>query len=430
MAEFKAIRTALFGSVTSLFLSCAMLFGTTYAWFTDSVSSSNNRILAGNLDVDLLMYKTGKYVSIAEGSGDIFDEANGGDRVYWEPGQTRTVYLAVQNIGSLALKYDIKLDIRGGLADALEYSILDGVEANNLTATSCAVIQDGQNIKNGELGREKDIDYFALEVHMPEDAPIEFQGKSIIVDLKLVATQSSYGNDSLDRTYDENVVTISTIQDFKEFTEAVNLDNTYEGVDVANNPDVFVKLTGDLDLSEYPDFVGVGDGEYNSFDGVFDGCDHTIKNWTVDNQDKPSALFRTTKSVDIKNLTIDNFIIGKDIAEGNNYGILIGLIEGGDVVIDKVSIKNSALTGQETIGVIVGAMTEGHLTITNCDVEDITIQNAEGYTDAVGVLLGNGYSEKGYEESGFKEFENTISNVRWLSGDIEQTTVPAFNYQK
>ncbi len=451
MAEFKATKAAFVGSLISLLLSCAMLLGTTFAWFTDAVSSSNNRILAGNLDIDLLMYKSdeGEYVSIAKGNGDIFAEENGGRGVSWEPGITKIAYLAVQNIGSLALKYNIKLDVDGELADALEYAILDGKEAGDATATSWnslasskkgRLTDDLSSIVNGELYEGEDTHYFAVAVHMPDDASNEYRGASIAVDLTVVATQSSYEKDSFGDGYDADgdndeseqetwissetaAVTIDTIEQFKKFTDAVNSDGTYDGVNVANNPDVYVKLTDDIDLSEYTDFTGIGDGESNSFDGVFDGCDYTIKNWTVDNQDKPLALFRTTKNARIKNLTIDNFIIGADTTNGNNYSVLIGLIEGDDVVIDKVSIKNSVLTGQETMGVIVGAMSEGQLTITNCNVEDITIKNAEGYTEVVGILIGSRCSE-----NNFAEAENKITNVKWFNADTEQTAVPAYNY--
>ena len=53
MTNRKTTRRALFMSVISLMLCCAMLVGTTFAWFTDEVTSVNNIIKAGNLDVEL-----------------------------------------------------------------------------------------------------------------------------------------------------------------------------------------------------------------------------------------------------------------------------------------------------------------------------------------------------------------------------------------
>ena len=38
-------------SVISMLMCCAMLIGTTFEWFTDTVTSGKNIIKAGNLDV-------------------------------------------------------------------------------------------------------------------------------------------------------------------------------------------------------------------------------------------------------------------------------------------------------------------------------------------------------------------------------------------
>ena len=50
--HFKS-RHALLMSLTSLMLCVSMLFGATFAWFTDSVTSGVNRIISGNLDVEI-----------------------------------------------------------------------------------------------------------------------------------------------------------------------------------------------------------------------------------------------------------------------------------------------------------------------------------------------------------------------------------------
>lgn len=460
MTEFKSTKIALINCVISLILSCAMLFGTTYAWFADTISSSDNRILTGNLDIDLLMYKTsqGDYVSIADGSGDIFAESNGGEGIVWEPDKTEIAYLAVKNMGSLALKYDIRLNTEGGLAGALEYAILGDVKAEDAASISWFELTGNSDtqtgnleeglipvVRNGILTPRDETYYLAVAVHMPDNAPNGFQGDSITVDLTLVATQTSYEEDSFGKGYDAGaeyeefsedeavgavVVTVNTIEDFAQFTEAVNTSGEYEGVRVANNPDVYVQLETDIDLSEYADFVGIGDGDQNSFDGTFDGNGYKITNYTADNVDSKLALFRTTNDADIINLMVEGFNLGTVTDTGSEYGVLIGAVCGGDIVIDNVTVKNSTITGQRIIGALVGTMTEGHLTITDCVVENVTIKNADGYTDVVGVLLGDGYSENDYDESGFEESGNTITNVKWFSAGAEQSNVSDYNYIK
>jgi len=449
MTELKSLKIALITSLVSLILSCAMLVGTTYAWFVDSVSTSDNRILTGSLSIDILMDKSGNgtYTSIADGSGDIFAEANGGKAVGWEPDKTQIVYLGIKNTGDLALQYSLLFDIEGSLAGALQYAILDGAKAKTTksgdwSAIAGAADKTGQLkagqipiIQNGELKKNNQTHYFAIAVHMADNVLNTYQGSSITVDLSLVSAQTAHEEDTFGKDYDKDadkavtIVTIDSLADFKKFTKAVNTGETYKDAEVANNTDAYVKLTADIDLKTYTDFYGIGDGEY-SFDGTFNGNGHTIKNWSAENVDTPLALFNTSKGAQIKNLTIEKFKLGEITTKGTDYGVLIGRIDGGKVVIDKVTVKDCEVTCKEAIGALVGTMTEGHLTVTECKVMDVTLKNHKDYDKVAGVLLGNGYSKKNLADSGFEESDNTIKNVEWFCGDYEETEVPEYNYKK
>ena len=90
----KNTKTALLMSVLALMLSISMFIGSTFAWFTDSVSSVNNIIKSGNLDV-VLYYRTADMTDWAEVSDDIslFKED-----ALWEPGHTEAVALKVDII--------------------------------------------------------------------------------------------------------------------------------------------------------------------------------------------------------------------------------------------------------------------------------------------------------------------------------------------
>ncbi len=123
-------RKSLLLSFVSLLICVSLLIGTTLAWFTDSATSGVNRIIAGNLKIDLLMDKGDGYVSIANGKGDVFNEIDDG---LWEPGKTKIAYLAVQNKGNLALKYNIIIDVTDeGLVGALEYAIINDVQSSTV----------------------------------------------------------------------------------------------------------------------------------------------------------------------------------------------------------------------------------------------------------------------------------------------------------
>ena len=103
MKKQNTKRTLLM-SVLSLVLCCAMLIGTTFAWFTDSVTSGNNIIKSGNLDIELEYWNGTKWVDVS-GKSDILTNT------LWEPGVTEVAYLRVANAGTLALKYQLGINI-------------------------------------------------------------------------------------------------------------------------------------------------------------------------------------------------------------------------------------------------------------------------------------------------------------------------------
>ena len=65
MKNMKSTKRSLFLSAMALLLCTSMLIGTTYAWFTESVSSVNNIITGGNLDVELKWSADGSTFAVA-----------------------------------------------------------------------------------------------------------------------------------------------------------------------------------------------------------------------------------------------------------------------------------------------------------------------------------------------------------------------------
>lgn len=100
-------KRALLLSVLSLLVCCSMLVGSTFAWFTDNVTSKNNIITSGNLDV-VLEYKNNWNDEWKEVTADtpIFKEG-----ALYEPGYTEVAFLRVSNAGSLALKYNLNVNV-------------------------------------------------------------------------------------------------------------------------------------------------------------------------------------------------------------------------------------------------------------------------------------------------------------------------------
>ena len=182
-------KRALFLSFVSMFLCFTMLIGTTYAWFTDSVTSANNVIKAGNLDI-VLEYWDGDSWEDVEGKSDILTNE------LWEPGVTEVAYLRVANAGSLALKYQLGINIVSEtagtnvaneeflLSDHIQFGVVEGIAVDSETKApstyatredAVAAVTNADKISVGytkatsmTAGQEL---YLALVVYMPTTVP-------------------------------------------------------------------------------------------------------------------------------------------------------------------------------------------------------------------------------------------------------------------
>ena len=111
----KTTKRALLTSIMARFLCFTMLLGTTYAWFTDSVSSANNIIKSGNLDIGVYYAYPSDLVD-GDIPADAWKPVTDEEPIFnndalWEPGYTEAVFLKFVNEGTLALQYQMKIDI-------------------------------------------------------------------------------------------------------------------------------------------------------------------------------------------------------------------------------------------------------------------------------------------------------------------------------
>ena len=222
----KATKRALLTSVMALVMCVVMLVGTTFAWFTDTASTAVNKIVAGNLDVELLMYKkitdeSYDYVNISKDKNPIFGSdtsavaQNNNLDTLWEPGKTQVAYLAIENKGNLALKYKVALNVTNpvdgkDLYKVMQYAIVPDAKNDNgkvtgWTASDGKTVDVGQQPVSGEVSLAVGAThYFALLVHMDELAGNNYQNGKVDFDLTVYATQDTVEFDSFGKDYDEN----------------------------------------------------------------------------------------------------------------------------------------------------------------------------------------------------------------------------------
>ena len=185
----KSTKRALISSVLALALCFAMLLGTTFAWFTDSATSKGNIIKTGNLDVELMAWNGTSYEAV---NGAVIDSDN------WEPGATEVVYLAIANKGTLDLKYKVALDVYGiskNLHEVMEYAITADATPSNPVGdwTNGVAVNPGRNATeaNGVTLPAGQTNYFALSVHMDENAGNAYEDAQIMFDIAVLAGQNA-----------------------------------------------------------------------------------------------------------------------------------------------------------------------------------------------------------------------------------------------
>ena len=225
----KATKRALLTSVMALVMCVVMLVGTTFAWFTDTASTGVNKIQAGNLDVELLMYKKNTdesydYVNISKDKDPIFGSEtstvaqDNNLNTLWEPGKTQVAYLAIKNEGNLALKYKVALNVTNpvdgkDLYKVMQYAIVPDAKLDSAPVHSAPVqgwttgssVTVGQQPVSGEVSLGVGAThYFALLVHMDELAGNNYQNGKVDFDLTVYATQDTVENDSFNNQYDKD----------------------------------------------------------------------------------------------------------------------------------------------------------------------------------------------------------------------------------
>ena len=202
-------------SVLLIVLCLSLCVGATYAYFTDSVTSSGNKIQAGNLkiDLELLNKETQEWNSIKTSQAPIFNYN------LWEPGYTDVKLLKVENEGNLAIKWEARFVYDGtipALAQAIEVYVKASETEFAYPATRAELDATWENvgnleyffnnistILNGEL-LARESTYFGIELYMPttvEDNTLQDQTIGEF-DIQIVATQYTYESDAFDDQYD------------------------------------------------------------------------------------------------------------------------------------------------------------------------------------------------------------------------------------
>ena len=421
MTKTKSTKRALLLSALSLLMCVSMLIGSTFAWFTDSVTSGNNKIVAGNLDVALYHTNGTDTDEEVTDTTKLFDEV-----ALWEPGAMVWEKLTVRNLGSLALKYTLSVNVSDvsvvngkSLADVLKVAVMTEQPTRDNIKT--ATTQDLETFAlkgEGVLDAKTGVDTFYVAIYWAptaDDNDYNIAGEQLYATLgvNLLATQATVEKDSFNNQYDANAKYDVDIWNGKTVTAPVaDADGVYHITTAA-------ELVGMMNNSKYPNcnnyqnvvlennidlagrtVSGFGD-ERGFFDGIFDGQGYTISNFKIDatNRTYYAGLFNQVSQHIGENTVIKNLTVADSTIKGTSQvGAIVGGMNG-NTVVENCKVINCDLYATKKVGSVVGYTAGG--TVKDCYAENCTVLYSE--KDGGEIL--------GYEYTGSTVSNNTAKNV-------------------
>ncbi len=357
MTNSKHTKRALLASILSVVLCVAMLAGSTFAWFTDSVTSGKNIIQAGNLDISATYQDVdmdagtesytipgfnrvpGGAVKFSSAATDINQNNAIISENLWEPGAVGAKLITVKNGGDLAAKIKLNFAVEdGGLQNALWFDFVqvkDGAVIGQFTEREMSTLTTVANAIELPLMSKSEISFILL-YGMKEESGNEYMGKSFSADVTILAAQDTHETDSFDDQYDKDAeypVYVATEEELKDA-----LANAKDGDTIALTKDIAAQDTHETDSfddqydkdAEYPVYVATEEELKDALANAKDGDTIALT--------KDIELTNSVRTLN-KNITLD--------AKGNTLSGIPMYITGNDVTV-KNAVFDNAKNGQES----------------------------------------------------------------------------------
>ena len=420
MSTKRATKRALLTSILAICLCLVMLIGSTFAWFTDTASTSVNKIQSGKLDVVLEMQNAEEKWVSAENQTLTFKTADNrtAENIFWEPGcRYELPALRVRNDGNLALKY--KIVITGIKGDAELNKVIDWTVTYQQNGETKDYDLTAEHHLGAKTSDSAPADEFVIKGVMQESAGNEYMDMTIEgIGITILATQDTVEKDSIDEKYDEKatypaaladieqkytadgtkmpagveivnnedgtfVITLKDEESFIYFTQVFDRAAAFAAREAAWNTEGFtkypyeynqanlnmwygsycaritVKMGCDVDLNN----ITVTPFGFNGYEFNFDGNGHTIKNAKVVSSSGNTGFFAAR--VNISNVTLENIHVSATGCDS------VAVVSGApNSNITGVTVKNCSVTGGKYTGAIAGY---DYGNITNCTVVDTIV---------------------------------------------------------
>jgi len=437
-------------SALALLMCVSMLIGSTFAWFTDSVTSGRNMIISGNLDVELYYAYPENATTASElnwkkvdADSEIFD-----DDTLWEPGYTQVVYFKAVNAGSLAFYYDFNVnvirEISGVNQNGESFNLSDFIEVTPIWTPSVEeavaagrdyeppfivnffkyTLANPKHVQNGTL-EQGESDIFGMYVQMPEDVDntANHNGKdvpSIRLGIEVLASQAALEPDSFGNDYDKNAwsevssnyeivgnkIMINSAQELAAFAKDVSASNAskFDGMTV--------EILEDIDLGgRYWNPItlwnnGVGGAGLNL---TINGNGKTISNLITHGGESVGFIGSSSANLTVKDLTFEN----ADVECGVKYaGVVMGY-QYGKVELKNVKVIDSKVVSTAKYGIGIGGLVGfsvqndgATLAIDGCEVSRSYIEGYHSIGGFVGITKNSDTAKMSLNNS--KSVDNTL----------------------
>ncbi len=405
--KLKSKKSALLMSFTSLLLCFAMLVGSTFAWFTDTATTGVNKIVAGNLKVDIVDGTTEQHLEKLN-----FQNKDKKTDILWEPGcRYLTEGFRIANKGNLALKWKAEINkdniVDGKVVDTAKdgVSLLDVIDFYVVTKAADGV-ETAVAIEDfvGNLTKDAKSGVYYIKGVMQTTAGNDYQNLTLDgISITVYATQDTVESDSYDNQYDKYAQYGE--RTVKNEAPVVGTNGTYglvdSGRDNINTKNVTYSIpAGNYDGKFYTQHFGINstfDGNGSTFKGKFElNCGYvpTTEESTlvVSNFNVNGDLIITASSnnviinncnaqhISVLKISDDTKVIidgctvsgvGMDNLSGNNkYGIYITRNSNGGTA--DVEIINSNISNIKASAIVVNGGTDTSQTATNFTIKGNT----------------------------------------------------------
>ena len=353
----KSTKRALISSALAILMCVAMLIGTTFAWFTDTASTGVNKIVSGNLKVDIIGADSDSHIEKLNFTKAATTDAEAGAEILWEPGcRYLTEGFRIANNGNLALKWKAEINkdnitdgkVEGSTIAKDGKSLLDVIDFYVVTSTDENA--DAVAIENftGNLAKGAKSGVYYIKGVMKTTAGNDYQDLTLDgITITVYATQDTVENDSFNNQYDKYAQYGE--RTVKNEAPVVGTNGTYglvdSGRDNINTKNVTYSIpAGNYDGGFYAQHFGIN--------STFDGNGSTFKSFQLNCGYVPTTEAST--------LVVSNL---------NVNGDLIITASSNNVVIYNCTAKHIS---------VLGVKNDITVTIDGCKITGTPIANVVG----------------------------------------------------